>query len=147
MKRRRRSPGSHHLSPGVPLLMVVVVLVEHGRVQRHPPPGPVLAGEHHHGGLHTRYRLRPTVLHHMGRSHGEPVGVRVPGLQPAVRMMQLLLMLRTRTASLSPKYSHRRGGREREAPPTDGGGVSTAWMDPNCCRRERRSHGRRKVRL
>lgn len=69
---------SHHLSPCVALLLVV----EHGRVQRHPPPGPVLAGEHHHGRLHPGHRLGAVLLH-MGRGHGVPVGVRVPGLQPA----------------------------------------------------------------
>lgn len=89
------SACSHHLATGVALLL----LVEHGRVQRQPSPGPVLAGEHHHGRLHPGHRLRAG-LQHMGRGHGEPVGVRVPGLQPAV----LLLFTHTDTQrrSVSP---------------------------------------------
>ena len=73
MKKMMKSASSHHLPPCVSELL----LVKHGRVQRHPPPGPVLAGEHHHGRLHSGNWL----LHHMGRGHGEPVGVGVPGLQ------------------------------------------------------------------
>lgn len=73
--------ASHHLAAGVALL-----LLEHGRVQRHPSPGPVLAGEHHHGRLHLGHRFQAG-LQHMGGGHGEPVGVGVPGLQPAALLL------------------------------------------------------------
>lgn len=89
----RRCAASHHLSSGVSLLL----LLEHRRVQRHPSPGPVLAGEHHHGGLHLGHWFQAG-LQHMGRGHGEPVGVGVPGLQPAAL---LLLLTLTRLDALS----------------------------------------------
>lgn len=96
------SPGSHHPPPGVSLLLLVLV-VEHGRVQGHPPPGPVLAGEHHHGGLHAGDRFRPAFLHHVGRGHGEPVGVRVPGLQGDALLL-LLPLLRVQNPLEPLKY-------------------------------------------
>lgn len=112
--RKRRRKSSHHLPPRVALLLLLLV-VEHGRVQRQPPPGPVLAGEHHHGWLHPGHRL----LQHVGGGHGEPVGVRVPGLQPAALLCCSALLLwitdaeRVCRPDAGPSpliYSHRRGG-------------------------------------
>lgn len=93
--RRRAAP--HHLAAGVPLLL----LLEHGRVQGHPPPGPVLAGEHHHGRLHLGHRVQAG-LQHMGRGHGEPVGVGVPGLQPAALLLHNHRDTGGRPVSLQP---------------------------------------------
>lgn len=100
---------SHHLAAGVALL-----LLEHGRVQGHPSPGPVLAGEHHHGRLHLGHRFQAG-LQHMGGGHGEPVGVGVPGLQPAALMLltQGLWWTRGRLSAcrLSPlQVKYRQGG-------------------------------------
>lgn len=96
--------------------MALLLLVEHGGVQRQTPPGPVLAGEHHHGGLHAGDRLRAGPLH-VGRGHGEPVGVGVPGLQPAVWVLLLTLQLAEHHLLLNTDFKLLPAA---EAPPTEG---------------------------